>query len=707
MPELLNKVNQSREVGKNIAGSIFSDGGTVYQKNVGMFSDGFAAQPQQNQSSSFQGAGLRLSLLSQQLSANSKPGSYLSPGTVHNHASENCDLEVEGYPKRTDSNSLVPERSLSTSQDFRLYDQQGRSILSSQITKETSESSPLMVNDYMATKSSDMMYVKNKSHHHQFSDLNGNTAINYSNNLLPTTQYDQGSYTTSSSQQQMADSLDRASVISPQSVPGSSLRVPPFELASSALDTHSHIISQPHHNTLGQSQPVTDDNSYKRNSQNHLHKPDSVHVSHPSLMSGVFHNAWINTDKIDDKSNPHIVGTHSSHPQNLNSHALHNLWTNIPTQRLPINMSKESLNSFQTINLCKQNTSSWNTPNICNQEQKGGQSKSHIMDAYPSNPQNISHAKENLRSTSLKHQYSVQGKVNTSLQTYGASHEKESPLTQTSDGKSGKAGPYSLLQQAQTMKSIETNPMDLNKSIKRLKQTEIRLDSQQLFGKPSQKIFGYDTNVNSSADELCAVVHNGSFTSDSRMLSFSSEETEQENLNKSQGVDHEINHDMGSSRINVSQGYPYSRISSNQLNSQIRPQHIYGNPQMVSTWFKHYGNLSNENIPAVFSDPHKNIKLSTEPDFPHTASEGMARIVVEGGRDADKIGCTLQIASSTSPGANDQLSSLEISSPGIPDFEVKMPKKRKNATSELQPWHIEINQQYDIRKLIRYKAPLQ
>jgi len=122
---------------------------------------------------------------------------------------------------------------------------------------------------------------------------------------------------------------------------------------------------------------------------------------------------------------------------------------------------------------------------------------------------------------------------------------------------------------------------------------------------------------------------------------------------------------------------------------------------MVSTWFKHYGNLSNENIPAVFSDPHKNIKLSTEPDFPHTAPEGMARIVVEGGRDADKIGCTLQIASSTSPGANDQLSSLEISSPGIPDFEVKMPKKRKNATSELQPWHIEINQQYDIRKLIR------
>jgi len=98
------------------------------------------------------------------------------------------------------------------------------------------------------------------------------------------------------------------------------------------------------------------------------------------------------------------------------------------------------------------------------------------------------------------------------------------------------------------------------------------------------------------------------------------------------------------------------------------------NPQMASAWFEHYGNLSNESIPTVFSDPHKHIKLLTEPDFAHKASEGMAHIVVKRGRDADQnhqIGCTLQIASSTSPGANNQFS-LEMSYPGAPDFEVKI-----------------------------------
>ena len=237
---------------------------------------------------------------------------------------------------------------------------------------------------------------------------------------------------------------------------------------------------------------------------------------------------------------------------------------------------------------------------------------------------------------------------------------------------------HSLLQQMQAMKGADSDAS--RRDGKRLK-GEYGSDASH----EEWRVYGQ--NVVSRVpltDELGASSH-GAFPSDVKMLSFSSKESEEKNVERTgQLVGRE-----GLSQSICLSGQPdlqnQTQPPTSTSNFIGRRDHPLLNPQMTRSWFEQYRKYKNGQILAMYADP-KSAKVSQQ-YFP---AEVSARIdnatLAEQRMETSQFGALSQSMSASNRATN------ESSDPPLPlsvtghDMVIGS-KKPITATSELLPWH--------------------
>uniref|UniRef100_A0A1D1YB14 Putative FAD-linked oxidoreductase ygaK n=1 Tax=Anthurium amnicola TaxID=1678845 RepID=A0A1D1YB14_9ARAE len=703
MLELLHKVDQSRE-SSSVSSFGFSNHNMISERPDISASD---MPSNLQQSSVLQGIGLHLALPSQHQPALTHA---LSSKTILDHNARHFDTEVEGEKNQT-------RPTTASSWPPRMHE------ISGQTSKETSQSN-IQTNSKARTASG--LPCTRPDFQQQISGTSGRLATDQSvsmpfgNQLDLDTHIKDLSHIRESSDQRSGDMHGEA--VADQSgqplLPGVAGRVAPFSLASS--DTHLPVVSHPYSSDMGQPLVVNNPTPHLL-STSQLPGPGARSASQSSV-------------------------TPCMSQQGAVSAMLHNVWTNISAQqRLPGNLSTRlTPNISPSVSSSALDTSTCVSQRTVDQGNKTGQGtfnsqqfscgegqtgKDNSVRQFPPEkvdvaphmssalqlPESMSkHAAAGISSAVISSLVRLhQQDVGKSKHEQGLSLDKRAGhasllnvASSTRDiGSSGyslksfdvQQPNYSLLQQVQAMKAIET---DQSKRLgKRLKGADPGVGAQQITGKmPQAFIYGYNTVIAAPSDKELSITGNqSSFPSDTKMLCFSSEANVEQNVVKApQLVGKEVHSQvLAGARHNDAQNHPHSRNISTMSSSIGGHPSSRIDPQMAPSWFGQYENFKSEQSLAMyngFGGPQKIAKASAQ-HFPFSKASESTDVPSPAEQRNDSVLVESVWQSSSTTGVAHEHSSLHYAPADAVDHNlIPKPKKRKTATSELLPWHKIITQ---------------
>ncbi|URE29651.1 hypothetical protein MUK42_01224 [Musa troglodytarum] len=361
------------------------------------------------------------------------------------------------------------------------------------------------------------------------------------------------------------------------------------------------------------------------------------------------------------------------------SKMLHNVWTNISAQQ-----HQAGIDPFLTPNVLQsiinhgRDTSSWGLPKPGDQVKK--------EDSAPPEHMDVSHESSNAsqgKEAVLKPQQDVNKTRNGQDQSL-SSCVLRAPLPNNVSTSSGllagrmskpsdvQQQNYSLFHQVQSMKASES---DINKMTGNLpKGAAFSSDSSQMnFNVDQGIVHGQIAIPRIPADGKVGAASHISFTSDAKMLSFTSSDSEEQNPNTS-SAGHHIQSHME----------PLSTSSTANVLGDGEPTQI--SPQMAPSWFDHYGTYQNGRMVAMF-DAHRSRKASIQQYFLQNAPAKMDNSnAVEQRLDSSQVGSYRQDTSAFKIAPSDTTSSL-LPPDVLVHGRIIRSKKRKIANRDLLPWH--------------------
>lgn len=491
-------------------------------------------------------------------------------------------------------------------------------------------------------------YVRNLENQHMTAVSGQVTAVNIPFDRL------------SSRSQQTDNSFERgqASHLVPESVPDMSGSSPQKNL--SAYAERSQL------NTAGQ--------THSRDSAQQILESNATSVAQPSISSGmsqqgafskVFPNAWTSVP-----SQQGLLGAQpSKHASNLFKSQLqsnNNLVTSLPgPSKFSGQNSLEGRNCLSGLGAISANSQSFAGKEQSFKESHGQQTSSDNSDSVQKT-QYVSQGKESAMNPFPEASLSNPAATQREIEAFGRSLRPNNSLHQN----------YSLLHQMQAMKSTDVNASD--RSVKRLKASEYGVDPQQIGQMGGQQSsYGGSNIVRDSSANPTAVP-----PIDTKMLNFSSKPGDLQDSNAS-------SQDMFAIDSNSSHNFPSSSNAppGKGENSQV-------SPQMAPSWFDQYGTFKTGQMLPVYDMQRTTTLNSMEQPFivGKPADDLHAQNLMEQDNsiaDGSRIGNVPQGSAPTSA-ASEHFTS-HLMPPDVTNQSLVMrPKKRKSATSELQPWHDEV-----------------
>lgn len=229
---------------------------------------------------------------------------------------------------------------------------------------------------------------------------------------------------------------------------------------------------------------------------------------------------------------------------------------------------------------------------------------------------------------------------------------------------------FALLNQMRSLKDAEGDPSI--RSSKRMKVPD-NIQANLLSGRQN------DDHVGDSSS--------GVPSEDSRMLSFSKH---------SEALDRNTSpHGNAASEDIMAAGQPDSQTNHSTDSSGVRVEHHTVSPQMAPSWFNQYGSFKNlQTLPMHNAQNVSSLRPGESP-----ATLGKSSIIMDASNLEDKssdapvnpcpVDRTLGNSAPISEG-NGHLTPAQSNAVGQHQV-ILRPKKRKNASSELQPWYKEIS----------------
>uniref|UniRef100_A0A5B7A2T5 Uncharacterized protein n=1 Tax=Davidia involucrata TaxID=16924 RepID=A0A5B7A2T5_DAVIN len=649
MLDLLHKVDQSREHGT----MLHSRSSEMPEADN---SDGSVGHLQRNQSSASQGFGLQLAPPSQRLPVpNCALSSPSSLQTVNSHSLSHTTPKIRDK-SHTWLASGAQLQSLPPSHETSQGEFKNSKI---DIPGQTGiESLQYNMQGTSSAVTSGFPYSRSQLQNQQVTSTIGQVTTNQSMNVS----FDR----LASHSKQTEDSSTRAltgqSALA--SLPDSAGSIPRSNCASS-VDT---------------SQPVSTNHSRERVSAPQISAGKAVPVSQPFITSGISQ-------------------------QGAFSKILPNVWTSIPAQQrvLGAESHKVALNFFQSQQSDNNVESTSSVPqNLEDKDSHKGGNGPSDFGASSAYSQGFVYGEEQPPKESGQQVSS--GNIDLAEKS-NASQGKESIVKHLSDaspsnpaltqrdleafGRSLKPSNflhqnYSLLHQMQDMRSTEIDPS--YRGLKRLKGIDSGLGGQQVDPKTGQsndhKTVGGDALI-----RLTAVP-----SGDSKMLSFSGPVNNWER-NASSQPGNVPSEDM----LAFGRNDPQNLSRSNNTAS-VRVEHSQISPQMAPSWFNEFGTFNNGKMlqmhDARKTAPVKSLEqpftLGKSSDSLHTHNSTEQ---VKAAANTSQVGNTWQSSIPTTVPI-ERFSSPQSLLLDVTDQHVVVvrPKKRKNATSELLPWHKEVTQ---------------
>ncbi|KAJ8550727.1 hypothetical protein K7X08_000097 [Anisodus acutangulus] len=211
---------------------------------------------------------------------------------------------------------------------------------------------------------------------------------------------------------------------------------------------------------------------------------------------------------------------------------------------------------------------------------------------------------------------------------------------------------YSLLNQMEAMKNVETDPSE--KPLKRMRGSDSNTGVQQIL------------------------------SADSRILSFSGQENIQRSLSSQQGGN-VTPQDVLASHHNDAQS-----SSHNNNTNPFKPEHTKISPQMAPSWFNQYGTFKNVQMLQMY-EAHRTASMKTT-DQPFTLGNSSNGLQAFDSIPTNADRSNLGKSSFASPAAIEDFSSPQTLPLNVGQHhQLLKPKKRKRVTSELIPWCKEVS----------------
>ena len=233
---------------------------------------------------------------------------------------------------------------------------------------------------------------------------------------------------------------------------------------------------------------------------------------------------------------------------------------------------------------------------------------------------------------------------------------------------------YSLLQQMQVMKALESDPS--KRLGKRPKATESGPDSQQVTGKaPQTSAYGYSSVPRIPPfKELNLAASESPFTSDSKMLCFSSDASADDSMVRKESQSQGLTSISLNESLHQLRGISATSTSSPSID-----------PQMAPSWFGQYDKFKNEQILSIYTSlsDQKAAQRLASPNVPSSMEVPSSSGKVY---DSDQVESVLR----SSAAASDRLSPIDPSADATEADLAPKPKRYKTSLSERLPWHKEI-----------------
>ncbi|XP_020228089.1 uncharacterized protein LOC109809249 isoform X2 [Cajanus cajan] len=357
----------------------------------------------------------------------------------------------------------------------------------------------------------------------------------------------------------------------------------------------------------------------------------------------------------------------ASHPsvtaslQGAPSKILHNVWTSVSNKQYP-NALKISPHP-QQINICETTTGP-QKPSIEDSEKDGNLSGQQVLQVSVDTVEEIASA-SHVKYTPDASQSSPAA-TSKDIEDFGRFLRPNNILHQN----------FSMLNQVQSMKNMEIDPS--NRDVKRFKVSDNVMDKQQVDSNHGQQSYGYNNIVKDLSGNSSPVP-----PSDPNLLSFSTKPGDAQDTNAS-----------SQEMVGYGQRNALNVANNNKLTS-VKSEHSMINPQMAPSWFDKYGAFKNGKTLQMHDvrtmTPHKVMEqplIRNQSGSLHIANsvEQVNSLSVAG-----QLGNGGQNPMLTSAGSEHLPSQLLLPPAVEPDLSSMRPKKRKDSTSELIPWHKEMS----------------
>ncbi|KAE9601922.1 hypothetical protein Lal_00041006 [Lupinus albus] len=385
--------------------------------------------------------------------------------------------------------------------------------------------------------------------------------------------------------------------------------------------------------------------------------------SHSQLASAAGESAML-ISAVEASAVPYPSVTFGASLHDTPSTVLHNVWTSVSSKQQP-NTSMIPSHS-QQVNVCDTTTRP---------------QKSDIEDSEEDG-------------TDLSGQRILPGSADASEETASASRMKYTPdATQSSPsatprdiedfGRSLRPNNFlhqnfSSLNQAQSKQNTDIDPS--NRHVKRFKVSDNVVDKQQVDSNHGQKSHGYENTVKDVAGNQASLP-----PSDPNVRNFSTKPGDERDNNASSlevdgyGLENALNH------------------SNSSKTTSVRSDHHLINPQMAPSWFQQYGTFKNGKMLPIYDvQTMTPPKIMDQPFILRSQSDNLhlskSMEQVNSLSDVGQLGIGRQTLMPTSV-VTEHIPSQLLPPPAVePDLLITRPKKRETATSELIPWHKELNQ---------------
>lgn len=667
MLELLQKVDQSRDRGM-VAQFNSSERNLLSEMPEAETSEGSVGQLQRNHSSSSQGFGLQLAPPSQRMAVPNR--SLVSQGSLQtvNPLNSHTSPEIGDRSRAWLASSASVQSSPPSCEASQIESRIDKSVTQGQTGKEV----PL-------------------------SNIQGSFSTAFTTGFPYSRSPLQNQHTTSASGQITSDQSVDASfnrfATSSRKVDDSHDRTPTSQ-SSNALS--SNLVSNAPYNNLASMPDMSRMSSssqwHARGSTQQSPVLEAVPVSRPPFSSGTsFHqdgflklpNAWTNISTqqsipgVEGHKTPSIVfkpyskSTNNSEStpstsQKLDDEDAHKEGSG-PSEFGAYSLKAQAIGSIEEQPVTDgpwQQVLSENTDSV-QKPLPGSQGKesigNHLSAASPSNP----------------------AVTQRDIEAFGRSLKPNSSLNQN----------FSLLNQMHVMKGTEIDPG--NRGLKRFKGQDCSLESQGASKAGQQLAYGCNTAARDASFN-----HTSVSSEDPKILSFSSEQMDNQNRNSSSQVlpGSIPSHDMLVFKQNDSQN------NSCGNNSVSRAEHSQISPQMAPSWFDQYGTFKNGQMFPMY-DARKTTAMRTA-EQPFMVSKSSDSLHAQNSMDRvngafeTSQGANVQHSSTPIPMASDHLLAPHSSLPNAidPNLVVVRPKRR-TSTSELLPWHKEVTQFLTLQKI--------